>query len=86
MKELAECSEAGLPLTPEEAERLEAHRNRKKTALQDLKARAETDPEAAAELARKRAYNSDAEKLAVCACNLRTGEAEEKLVLFGQPA
>ena len=60
LKELAECSEAGLPLTPEEAERLEAHRNRKKTALQDLKARAETDPEAAAELARKRAYNSDA--------------------------
>ena len=62
LKELAECSEAGLPLTPEEAERLEAHRNRKKVALQDLKARAETDPAAAAELTRQRAYQSDATK------------------------
>ncbi len=62
LKELAECDEAGLPLTPEEAERLEAHRNRKKVALQDLKARAETDPESAAELARQRAIASDATK------------------------
>ena len=62
LKELAECSEAGLPLTPEEAERLETHRNRKKTALQDLKSRAETDLAAAAELARQRAYQSDAVK------------------------
>ena len=59
LKELAECSEAGLPLTPEEAERLEAHRNRKKMALRDLKARAETDPAAAAELARQRAHQSE---------------------------
>ena len=62
LKELAECSEAGLPLTPEEAERLEAHRNRKKMALQDLKARAETDPAAAAELAQQRAQQSEAVK------------------------
>ena len=61
-KELAECSEAGLPLIPEEVERLEAHRNRKKAALQDLKARAETDPEAAAELAQQRAQQSEAVK------------------------
>ncbi len=62
LKELNECSKAGLPLTPEEAERLEAHRNRKKKALQDLKVRAETDPAAAAELARQRAYQSEATK------------------------
>lgn len=62
LKELAECSEAGLLLTPEEAERLEAHRNRKKAALQDLKARAETDPEAAAELAKQRAHQSETVK------------------------
>ena len=62
LKELAECSEAGLPLTLEEAERLEAHRNRNKTALRDLKARAETDPAAAAELARQRAHQSEAVK------------------------
>ncbi len=62
MKKLAECSEAGLPLTPEETERLEAHRNKKRAALQDLKDRAETDPEAAAELARQRAIASDATK------------------------
>ena len=62
LKELAECAEAGLPLTPEEAEQLEAHRNRKKAALQDLKARAETDPEAAAELAQQRAQQSEAVK------------------------
>ena len=51
-----------MPLTPEEAERLEAHRNRKKEALQDLKARAETDPAAAAELAQQRAQQSEAVK------------------------
>ena len=62
LKELVKCSEMGLPLTQEEADRLEAHRNRKKTALQNLKARAETDPAAAAELARQRAYQSDATK------------------------
>lgn len=49
-------------LTLEEAERLEAHRNRKKAALQDLKARAETDPVAAAELAQQRAQQSEAVK------------------------
>ena len=59
LKELTECSKAGLPLTPEEAERLETHRSRKKTALQDLKSRAETDPAAEAELARQRARQSD---------------------------
>ncbi len=62
LKELAECAEAGLPLTPEEAERLEAHRNRKKAALQDLKTRAETAPAAAAELAQRRAQQSEAVK------------------------
>ena len=62
LKELARCAEAGLPLTLEEAERLEAHRNRKKAALQDLKARAETDPVAAAELAQQRAQQSEAVK------------------------
>lgn len=62
LKELAECSEVGLPLTPEETARLEAHRNRKKAALQDLKARAETDPVAAAELAQQRAQQSEAVK------------------------
>ena len=50
-----------MPLTLEEAERLEAHRNRKKAALQDLKARAETDP-VAAELAQQRAQQSEAVK------------------------
>ena len=62
LKELAECAEAGLPLTQEEAERLETYRNRKKVALQDLKARAETDPVAAAELAQQRAQQSEAVK------------------------
>lgn len=62
LKELAECSEAGLPLALEEAERLEVHRNRKKTALQDLKTRAETDPVAAKELAKQRALQSEAAK------------------------
>ncbi len=62
LKELAAAQDAGQPLTPEETERLETHRNRKKTALQDLKARAETDPEATAELAQQRAYQSDTTK------------------------
>ena len=62
LKELAECAGAGVPLTPEERERLEAHRNRKKAALQALKARAETDPAAAAELAQQRAQQSKAVK------------------------
>ena len=39
---------------------MEAHRNRKKAAWEDLKARAETDLAAAEELARQRAYQSDA--------------------------
>ena len=51
-----------MSLTPEEAERLEAHRNRKKAALQDLKARAVTDPAVAEELARQRAHQSEAVK------------------------
>ena len=51
-----------MPHTLEEAERREAHRNRKKAALQDLKARAETDPVAAAELAQQRAQQSEAVK------------------------
>ena len=51
-----------MPLTPEETERLEAHRNRNKTALRDLKARAETVPAAAVELARQRAHQSDTTK------------------------
>ena len=53
---------AGQPLTPEETERLEASRSRKKNAYQELKAQAETDPAAAAELARRRAYHSEATK------------------------
>ena len=61
-KELAAAQVAGQPLTPEEAERLEASRSRKKNAYQELKAQAETDPAAAAELARRRAYHSEATK------------------------
>ncbi len=49
-----------MPLTPEEAERLEAHRNKKKAALQALKDRAKSDPTAAAELAKQRAHQSEA--------------------------
>ena len=64
LKELAECAGAGLPLTLEETERLEAHRNRKKAALQDLKVRAETDPAAAAELAQQRAQQSEVDAAA----------------------
>ena len=53
-----------MPLTLEETERLEAHRNRKKAALQDLKVRAETDPAAAAELAQQRAQQSEVDAAA----------------------
>ena len=60
--ELAAALDAGQPLTPEETERLEASRNRKKNAYQELKTQAETDPAAAAELARRRAYHSEATK------------------------
>ena len=62
LKELADALDAGQPLTPEETERLEASRSRKKNAYQELKAQAETDPAAAAELARRRAYHSEATK------------------------
>ena len=62
LKELAEAQAEGKPLTPEEAERLEASKNRKKNAYHSLIAQAETDPEAAAELAKRRAYQSEAVK------------------------
>ena len=62
LKELAAAEDAGQPLTPEEAARLEASRSRKKNAYQELKVQAETDPAAAAELARRRAYQSEATK------------------------
>ena len=62
LKELAAAQDAGQPLTPEETERLEASRSRKKNAYQELKTQAETDPAAAAELARRRAYHSEATK------------------------
>ena len=62
LKELAEAQTEGKPLTPEEAERLEVSRSRKKNAYHSLIAQAETDPEAAAELAKKRAYASEATK------------------------
>lgn len=60
LKELAAAQGAGQPLTPEEAARLEASRSRKKKAYQELKIQAETDPAAAAELAKKRAYQTEA--------------------------
>lgn len=60
LKELAAAQGAGLPLTPEEAARLEASRSRKKKAYQELKIQAETDPAAAAELAKKRANQTEA--------------------------
>jgi hypothetical protein len=62
LKELAAALDAGQTLTPEETERLEASRSRKKNAYQELKTQAETDPAAAAELARRRAYHSEATK------------------------
>ena len=68
LKELAAAQVAGQPLTPEEAERLEASRSRKKNAYQELKAQAETDPAAAAELARAAAYHSEATKKSARRC------------------
>ncbi len=62
LKELAAAQKEGEALTPEESERLEAHKSRKKTAREKLVRQAETDPAAAAELAKKRAYASEATK------------------------
>ena len=62
LKELAAAQKEGEALTPEETERLEAHKSRKKTAREKLVRQAETDPAAAAELAKKRAYASEATK------------------------
>lgn len=62
LKELAAAQDAGQPLTPEETARLEASRSRKKNAYHELIAQAETDPAAAAELAKRRAYQSEATK------------------------
>lgn len=56
LKELAAAEGTGLTLTPEEAKRLEASRSRKKKARQELTAQAET------ELAKQRAYDSEAVK------------------------
>ena len=62
LKELAAAQKEGEALTPEESERLEAHRSRKKIAREKLVRQAETDPAAAAELAKQRAYSSEATK------------------------
>lgn len=62
IKELMEIEKNGAELTPEESERLEAHKGRKKIAREKLVQQAETDPAAAAELAQKRAYQSEATK------------------------
>ena len=62
LKELAAAQKEGEALTPEESERLEAHKSRKKIAREKLVRQAETDPAAAAELAKKRAYASEATK------------------------
>lgn len=62
LKELAAAQKEGEALTPEESERLEAHKSRKKIAREKLVQQAETDPAAAAELAKKRAYASEATK------------------------
>ena len=62
LKELAAAQKEGEALTPEETERLEAHKSRKKIAREKLVQQAETDPAAAAELAKKRAYQSEATK------------------------
>ena len=62
LKELAAAQDAGQPLTPEETARLEASRSRKKNAYHELIAQAETDPAAAAELAKRRVYQSEATK------------------------
>ncbi len=62
LKELAAAQKEGEALTPEESERLEAHRSRKKIAREKLVRQAETDLAAAAELAKQRAYSSEATK------------------------
>ena len=59
---LTAAQKEGEALTPEETERLEAHKSRKKIAREKLVQQAETDPAAAAELAKKRAYQSEATK------------------------
>ena len=59
---LAAVQDAGQSLTQEKTEHLEASRSRKKNAYQELKTQAETDPAAAAELARRRAYHTEATK------------------------
>ena len=60
-REFTARKKAGL-LTPEESERLEAHKSRKKIAREKLVQQAATDPAAAAELAKKRAHQSQATK------------------------
>ena len=62
LKELAAAQKEGKALTPEESERLEAHKSRKKIAREKLVQQAATDPAAAAELAKKRAHQSQATK------------------------
>ena len=52
----------GEALTPEKSERLEAHKSRKKAAMEKLVQQAKTDSSVAAELAKKRAYASKATK------------------------
>ena len=51
LKELAAAQKEGKALTPEESERLEAHKSRKKIAREKLVQQAATDPAAAAEQA-----------------------------------
>lgn len=58
----AAAQKEGKALTPEESERLEAHKSRKKIAREKLVQQAATDPAAAAELAKKRAHQSQATK------------------------
>ena len=62
IKELMELEKTGAELTPEESERLEAYKSRKKIAREKLVQQAATDPAAAAELAKKRAHQSQATK------------------------
>ena len=62
LKELAAAQKEGKALTPEESERLEAHKSRKKIAREKLVQQAAIDPAAAAELAKKRAHQSQATK------------------------
>lgn len=61
IKELMELEKTGAELTPEETKRLAKHR-RKKIAREKLVQQAATDPAAAAELAKKRAHQSQATK------------------------